>query len=131
MTAFFLGKRIPSSKRLVITLGFLDCVKARLDPSPFLCPQGVWLWLGVVMGIKMAQDDSVFFGVLELWLWLGDTTGIKRAQDDSVFFGKRMPSSKRLFLALGLLVDVKAWLDPSHFFMPGWDCGCCLALQRV
>ena len=41
MTAFFLGKRIPSSKRLVITHGFLDCVKARLDPSPFLCPAGI------------------------------------------------------------------------------------------
>jgi hypothetical protein len=62
MTAFFLGKWIPSSKRLFLALCFLDCVKARLDPSPFLCPQRVWLWLGVATGIKRAQDDSVFFG---------------------------------------------------------------------
>jgi hypothetical protein len=64
MTALFLG-RIPSSKRLFLALGFLDGVKARLDPSPFLCPQGLWLWLGDATGIKRAQDDSVFFGVLE------------------------------------------------------------------
>ena len=62
MTAFFLGKWIPSSKRLFLALGFLDCVKARLDPSPFLCPQGLWLWLGDATGIKRAQDDSVIFG---------------------------------------------------------------------
>ena len=62
MTALFLAKGIPSSKRLFLGHGFLDCVKARLDPSPFLCPQGLWLWLGVAMGIKRAQDDSVIFG---------------------------------------------------------------------
>ena len=55
-------KRMPSSKRLLLGLGFLDGVKARLDPSPFLCPQGLWLWLGDATGIKRAQDDSVFFG---------------------------------------------------------------------
>jgi hypothetical protein len=53
-------KQIPSSKRLFLALGFLDGVKARLDPSPFLCPLGVWWWLGVVAGIKRVQDDNVF-----------------------------------------------------------------------
>ena len=76
------AKRKPSSKRLLLALGFLDCVKARLDPFPFLCPQGLWLWLGV-------------------------TTGIKRAQDDSFFFGKRR-YSKRLLLAHGFLDYKKA-----------------------
>ena len=61
MTALFLATEMPSSKRLLLGLGFLDCVKARLDPSPFLCPQGLWLWLGDATGIKRAQDDSVFF----------------------------------------------------------------------
>ena len=65
MTAFFLAKVIPSSKLSFLARGFLDDVKARLDPSPFLCPQGLWLWLGDATGIKRAQDDSVFFGVLE------------------------------------------------------------------
>ena len=65
MTAYFLGKRIPSSKRPLLAHGFLDGVKARLDPSPFLCPQRVWLWLGVATGIKRAQDDSVFFGKMD------------------------------------------------------------------
>jgi hypothetical protein len=65
MTALFLEKWIPSSKRLLLALGFLDCVKARLDPSPFLCPQGVWWWLGDGTGIKRAQDDSVFFGKMD------------------------------------------------------------------
>jgi hypothetical protein len=72
MTAFFLEKWIPSSKRLLLALGFLDCVKARLDPSPFLCPQGLWLWLGDATGIKRAQDDSVFFGVLVLRFFWAD-----------------------------------------------------------
>jgi hypothetical protein len=40
--------------------GFLDGVKARLDPSPFLCPLGLWLLLGVATGIKSAQDDTLF-----------------------------------------------------------------------
>jgi hypothetical protein len=60
-------KQIPSSKRLFLALGFLYGVKARLDPEPFLCPLGLWLLLGVVMGIKRAQDDSVilrFFGMV-------------------------------------------------------------------
>ena len=41
MTAYFLGKMMPSSKRLLLAHGFLDGVKARLDPSPFLCPAGI------------------------------------------------------------------------------------------
>jgi hypothetical protein len=55
-------KAIPRKKRLFIAHGLLDDVKVRLDPSPFLCPLGVWWWLGVVAGIKRVQDDSVFFG---------------------------------------------------------------------
>ena len=48
MTALFLGKWIPSSKRSFLAHGFLDGVKAWLDPSPFLCPAGIvavaWRW---------------------------------------------------------------------------------------
>jgi hypothetical protein len=56
----------------LIALGFLQDVKARLDPSPFLSPLGmvVVFWF-CSRGIKRAQDDSVFFGALEWWLWLG------------------------------------------------------------
>jgi hypothetical protein len=49
---FFLGKEIPSSKRPLLAHGFLDGVKARLDPEPFLCPLGFWLLLGVGSGHK-------------------------------------------------------------------------------
>ena len=31
---------MPSSKRLLLAHVFLDGVKVRLDPSPFLCPAG-------------------------------------------------------------------------------------------
>jgi hypothetical protein len=34
-------KAIPRKKRLFVERGFLDDVKARLDPSPFLCPAGI------------------------------------------------------------------------------------------
>jgi hypothetical protein len=58
---------MPSSKRLFLALGFLDGVKARLDPSPFLCPLGLWLWLGVFAGIKRAKDVRCF-----VWLHQAD-----------------------------------------------------------
>ena len=45
---------------MFLALGFLDGVKARLDPSPFLCPLGLWLWLGVFAGIKRAKDVRCF-----------------------------------------------------------------------
>ena len=46
----FLAKEMPSSKRSLFAHGFLDGVKVRLDPSPFLCPAGI----EVVVGIQRA-----------------------------------------------------------------------------
>jgi hypothetical protein len=57
---------------LLLAHGLLVDVKARLDPSPFLCPLGVWWWFGVVAGIKRVQDDSVFLGVLVLRFFWAD-----------------------------------------------------------
>ena len=68
-------KEMPSSKRLFLALGFLDCVKARLDPSPFLCPQGLWLWLGDTTDIKRAQDDSVILGFFGMVVVVGVGNG--------------------------------------------------------
>ena len=106
MTAFFLGKGMPSSKRLFLALGFLDCVKAWLDPSPFLCPQG-------------------------LWLCLGDATGIKRAQDDSVFFGKMDAKQQAIVPCARLFGLSKSSARSFTLFMPGWNCGCGLVMSRA
>jgi hypothetical protein len=105
MTAFFLAKGIPSSKRLFLALGFLDGVKARLDPSPFLCPLGLWLLLGVVMGIKRAQDDSVIFG--------------KDAKQQAIvpcarLFGRRKSSARSFSLFMPAGIMVMAWRCNGH-----------------
>jgi hypothetical protein len=66
-----------------------------------------------------------------LWLLLGVATGIKRAQDDSVFLGK-MDAKQQAIVPCALLFGRRKNSARSFtLFMPGWDCGCCLALQRV
>ena len=97
---------MPSSKRSLLAHGFLDGVKARLDPSPFLCPQGLWLLLGVA-------------------------TGIKRAQDDSVIFGKRDAKQQAIVPCAWLFGWRKSSARSFSLFMPGWNCGCGLVMQRA
>jgi hypothetical protein len=59
------GKEIPSSKRLFLAHGFLDGVKARLDPSPFLCPAGIVVVAWRFRGYKKGEGCQAFcLGVL-------------------------------------------------------------------
>jgi hypothetical protein len=105
MTALFLG-RMPSSKRSFLALGFLDCVKARLDPSPFLCPQGLWLWLGDATGIKRAQDDSFIFGKMD--------TKQQAIVACAWLFGLRKSSARSFSLFMPAGIVVVAWRYNGH-----------------
>ena len=49
------AERMPSSKRSLLARGFLDGVKAWLDPSPFLCPAGIVV---VAWGYNMHKKGS-------------------------------------------------------------------------
>jgi hypothetical protein len=98
-------KQIPSSKRSFLARGFLDDVKVRLDPEPFLCPLGVWWWFGVVAGIKRVQDDSVIFG--------------KDAKQQAIvpcarLFGLRKSSARSFSLFMPAGIMVVAWRCNGH-----------------
>jgi hypothetical protein len=56
---------MPSNKRLLLGLGFLDGVKPRLDPSPFLCPAGIVVVAWRFRGYKKGEGCQAFcLGVL-------------------------------------------------------------------